>query len=207
MKLFYKTGTCSLAPNIIMAELGLSYELEAVDLQTKKCASGDYKQINPKGSVPALVLDNGEVLTEGSVICQYLADLKPDAHLMPKFGTFARYRCLEWLNFIATEVHKNFSPLFGLDRIFTTSEGKEQLKSFILTNLHTKLSYVSDKLGSQHYLLGSEFSVADAYLVTCLGWAGFVKLDLSHWPNLVEYQKRVSERPAVMKAMKEQGLI
>lgn len=207
MKLFYKAGACSLASHIIMAELNMAYELEAVDLQQKTCASGDFFKINPKGSVPALLMDNGEVLTECAVIAQYLADQKIESKLLPKLGTIDRYRCLEWLNFIATDIHKNFGPFFALDRMMKNEEGKAEYKAATMEVLKNKISYASKELGSKDYLLGSEFTVADAYLFTCLSWGKYIGLDLSTWENLTAYSKRISERPAVVRALKEEGLL
>lgn len=205
MRLYYKAGACSLAPHIVMAELNMVYEIEAVDLATKTCASGDYKMINAKGSVPALRMENGELLTEGAVIMQYLADQNPEAGLMPKLGTTDRYRCMEWLNFIATEVHKNFSPLFRTS--VKNAEGLTELKAGTIETLNNKISFVSEKLGSNDFLMGKNFTIADAYLFTCLGWGKFVGVDITKWPNIVSYMNRVGERPAVMRAMKEEGLL
>lgn len=207
MKLFYKAGTCSLAPHIVLSELNMVFETEAVDLATKQCASGDYRKINPKGSVPALRMDNGEILTEGAIISQYLADQKMDSGLIPKFGTLDRYRCLELMNFIATDIHKSFSPLFGADRIVKNVEGKTEMKMYYVEALKTKIGLVSEKLGSNDFLMGNQFTIADAYLFTVLSWSKLVGLDLSAWSNVMTYMNRVSERPAVMKAMKAEGLI
>lgn len=205
MKLFYKAGACSLASHIVMAEMNMVYEIEAVDLVNKTCASGDFKLINPKGAVPALRMENGEILTEGAVILQYLADQKMDSTLMPKFGTADRYRCMEWLNFIATDVHKNFSPLFGTN--VKNAEGLKELREGTFETLKKKFNYVSEKLGTNEFLMGNTFTVADAYLFTCLSWTKFVGFDLSAWSNVMTYMNRVSERPAVMRAMKEEGLL
>ncbi len=207
MKLFYKSGACSLAPHIVMAELNMVYELEAVDLATKQSSTGDFKKINPKGSVPALRMENGEILTEGAIISQYLADQKMDSGLIPKFGTLDRYRCLELMNFISTDIHKSFSPLFGADRIMKNVEGKTEMKIFYIETLKSKIQIVSDKLGTNDFMMGKQFTIADAYLFTCLGWSKYVGLDLSQWSNITTYMNRVSERPAVMKAMKEEGMI
>ncbi len=207
MKLFYKAGACALAPHIVLAELNMAYELEAVDLATKACTSGDFRKINPKGSVPALLMDNGEILTEAAVICQYLAEQDIDSTLMPKIGTIDRYRTIEWLNFIATEIHKGIGPFFGLDRMMKNAEGKEEYKASALEILKAKLGFVSEKLGTNKYLLGDTFTVADAYLFTCLGWGKFIGLDVNAWTNISDYQKRISERPGVQRALKEEGLI
>ena len=205
MKLFYKAGSCSLAPHIVMSELNMVYEIEAVDLATKTCASGDFKKINPKGCVPALRLESGDVLTESAVICQYLADQKMESNLMPKFGTLERYRTQEWMNFIASDVHKNFSPFFRTS--VKNAEGLTELRAGTLETLHMRFQYVSEQLGTKEYLLGANFTVADAYLFTCMSWGKFVGLDLSKWSNLMAYQERVGTRPAVIRAMKEEGLI
>lgn len=207
MKLFYKAGACSLAPHIVLAELNMAYELEAVDLGSKTSVSGDFRKINPKGSIPALKMDNGEILTEGAVISQYIADQKPEGNLIPKMGTVDRYRCQEWLNFVATEIHKNFSPLFGVDRMFQTDSGKTECRAAFKANLNTKLAFVSEKLGTNDYLMGKDFNIADAYLFTCLNWSKLVGVDLSSWSNITGYMTRVATRPGVVKAMKEEGLL
>jgi glutathione S-transferase len=207
MKLFYKAGACALAPHIVMAELNMVYEVEAVDLVTKTCASGDFKKINPKGAIPALRMDNGEILTEGAVISQYLADQKMDSTMLPKFGTLERVRCLEWMNFIATDLHKNFGPLFGADRIMKNTEGKTELKAFYTETLKNKITFVSEKLANNDFLMGKTFTIADAYLFTVLNWTGHVGIDLTEWTNVKAYMNRVTERPAVMRAMKEEGMI
>lgn len=207
MKLFYKAGACALAPHIVMAELNMVYELEAVDLANKTCTSGDFRKINPKGSIPVLVMDNGEVLTEAGIICQYLADQSIESNLLPKLGTLDRYRTLEWMNFIATEVHKGFGPLFALDRMMKNAEGKAEFKASVLENLKAKIGFVSEKLGTNKYLLGDTFTIADAYMFTCLGWGKFVGLDVSLWANVADYLKRIGERPAVQRALKEEGLL
>ncbi len=207
MKLFYKAGTCSLAPHIVLNELNMIYELESVDLATKVSVSGDYKKINPKGSVPALRMDNGEILTEGAIISQFLADQKMESGLLPKYGTMERYRTLEMMNFIATDVHKSFSPLFGADKIVKNVEGKTEMKMYYVETVKSKIGLLSDKLGTNDYLMGTQFTIADAYLFTVLGWSKYVGIDLSAWSNIMSYMNRVSERPAVMKAMKAEGLI
>lgn len=207
MKLFYKAGACSLAAHIVMAELNMAYELEAVDLQNKTCASGDFYKINPKGSVPALLMDSGEVLTECAVISQYLADQNIESTLLPKLGTIDRYRCLEWMNYIATDIHKNFGPFFSLDRMMNNTEGKNEFKTSAMELLKNKIAHASEKLAANDYLLGKEFTIADAYLFTCLGWGKYIGLDIGQWPNLAAYSQRVSQRPAVLKALKEEGLL
>ncbi len=207
MKLYYSSGTCALSPHIVLAELNMVYELEAVNLKDKTCASGDYRQINMKGSVPALKMDNGEVLTEGAIICQYLADQKNDGTLLAKFGTSERFRTLEWMNFVGTEIHKNFSPLFFAERSYKSVETQNDVKNFAKSVLTDKLNFLAEKLGQNDFLTGSQFTIADAYMFTCLNWSKHVGLELSKWSNINSYMNRISERPAVMRAMKEQGMI
>jgi glutathione S-transferase len=207
MKLYYKAGSCSLAPHIVMAELGMAYELEAVDLATKVCASGDFRKINPKGSVPAIKMDNGEILTEGAVISQYLADQKFETTLVPKFGTLERYRCMEWMNFVATEVHKTLGTMFAAGNIMKSAESQTELRAGLAQVFEKKMAYLSESLGDQSYLMGETFTIADAYLFTCLSWTKMLKVDLSAWKNIKAYQERVLGRPAVQKAMKEEGLL
>jgi glutathione S-transferase len=207
MKLFYKSAACSLAPHIVMAELNMAYELEAVDLKLKTCASGDFKKINPNGSVPALRTDSGEILTEGAVIMQYLADQVPEAGLMPKLGTMNRYRALEWLNFIATDLHKNYSPLFFAGMIVKQPDGQTEMKNYYMDLLGKKIAVAADRLGDNQFALGDAFTVVDAYLFTVLGWSKYVGVDLSRFTNIISYMGRIGERPAVMKALKEEGMI
>ena len=200
MKLFLKPGACSLSPHIVLEELGLPYETETVDLARKTTASGqDYLAINPKGYVPALLLDGGELLTEGPAIVQYLADLAPEKQLAPANGSVARYQLQAWLTFIGTELHKSFSPFFN-------PKAPQEWKDIARANLERRLAYTAQQLEGQDYLLGSDFSVADAYLFTVLGWAKFIQLDLAAWPVLVAYQARVAARPAVQAALKAEGL-
>lgn len=207
MKLFYSPGACSLSPHIVMAELNMAYEIEAVDMKNKTCASGDFKSINIKGAVPAIKLDSGDVLTEGAIIAQYLADQKADQTLLGKFGTMERTRTLEWMNYIATEVHRSFSPLFGADKTFSNTTTASDVKDFAKKTLNDKLNFITEKLGNNDYLSGNTFTIADAYMFTCLSWSKHVGLDLSSYANINNYLKRISERPAVIRAMKEEGLI
>ena len=200
MKLYYKPGACSLSPHIVLEELGLPYETEVVDLARKTTASGqDFLAINPKGYVPALLLDSGELLTEGPAIVQYLADLAPEKQLAPANGSIARYQLQSWLTFIGTEVHKSFSPFFN-------PKAPQEWKDIARANLERRLAYVAQQLEGRDYLLGSEFTVADAYLFTVLNWSKFIKLDLGAWPLLLAYQARVAARPAVQAALKAEGL-
>jgi glutathione S-transferase len=201
MKLYYSPGACSLSPHIALAEAGLAYNVEKVDLKTKKTESGaDFFAINAAGYVPALVLDNGEVLTEGPAIVQYIADLAPTKKLAPPAGSFERVRLQEVLNFISTELHKSFSPLFNPA---TPEESKTAARALI----GRRLDLIEQKLAGRDYLMG-EFSVADAYLFTVTSWGRMVGVDIKEGrPRLGEYWSRVMARPAVKQAMTEEGLI
>ncbi|HSX61989.1 MAG TPA: glutathione transferase GstA [Tahibacter sp.] len=195
MKLYFSPGACSLSPHIVLRELGLPFEAIKVDLATKQAADGtDFKTVNPKGYVPALQLDNGQVLTEGPAIVQYLADLVPDKQLAPANGSFERYRLQEWLNFISTEIHKQFSPLFKPD---TPDAYKEVQKA----RLAQRFGEISPVLEKQDYLTGERFGVADAYLFTVLGWSRYFHIDLNQWPGIAKFVERVAARPAVAEAL------
>jgi glutathione S-transferase len=195
MKLFLSPGACSLSPHIALYEAGLSFTTERVDMKTKKTASGaDFKVMNPKGYIPALQLDDGTLLTEGAAIVQYIADQKPAAGLIPAAGTLDRYKIQEWLNYIATELHKSYSPLFSP---IAPAEWKDAVK----TMLAAKFDYVSGVLSNQPYLMGANFTVADGYLFTVLSWSPHVGVDLSRWPALEAFQARVAARPAVQAAL------
>jgi glutathione S-transferase len=201
MRLFYASGACSLSPHIVAQEAGIELRLQKVDLKTKTVASeGDFLAINPKGYVPALQLDDGEVLTEGPTIVQYLADLKPEKGLAPPAGTLARYHLQEWLGYINSELHKTYSPLFRPD---TPAETRTERQAY----LSKRYALVEKQLTGRSYLCGDKFTVADAYLFTVTNWAGIVKFDLSPFPNLRAFQERVAARPAVKAVMKEEGLI
>jgi glutathione S-transferase len=200
MKLYYLPSACSQASNIALREAGLKFELVKVDRHTKKAADGlDFNLVNPKGYVPALTLDNGETLTENVAVLQYIADLNPSAKLAPAAGTMERYRLVEWLGFISSEVHKNFTPMFHKD-------APEAAKEYALGNLTKRLDYVQRALGSKTFVMGEQFTVADAYLYTVLSWAPFVKLDLGRWPELKRYVDRIHARPHVHEALKAEGL-
>ncbi|WP_199100046.1 glutathione transferase GstA [Dyella sp. ASV21] len=201
MKLYYAPGTCSLSPHIVALEAGIALELEKVDNKEKRTASGaDYWQINPKGYVPALALDNGELLTEGTAIVQYLADQKPASALAPTHGTLARYRLQEMLGYINSELHKSYSPLFKPD---TPDAVRQERKDY----LRRRYALLEQRLAAHDWLVGDHFSVADAYLFTVTNWAKHVALDLSDFPALLAFQKRVAERPHVQAAMVAEGLI
>jgi glutathione S-transferase len=201
MKLYFSPGACSLSPHIVLQEAGLDFTLERVDLRARQTAGGaDFLTINSKGYVPALELKDGTVLTEGPAIVQFIADLVPDRQLVPTHGTLERYQVIEWLNFIATEVHKGFGPLF---RPNATEDMKEAARS----NLGNRLGWIAARLDGRDFLMGSQFTVADAYLFTALGWAAFVNFDLAPWPALTAYQQRVGSRPAVQQALHAEGLL
>lgn len=200
MKLYFSPGACSLSPHIVAHEVGIPLTLVKVDTATKKLADGgDYWAINPKGYVPALELDNGELLTEGPAIVQYLADRKPEAKLVPAAGTFERYRVQETLGYINSEIHKTYSPLF---RPTTSPELRKDREDY----LRRRYAIIEKQLAKGPYLFGEQFTVADAYLFTVTNWAHFLKLDLSEFPNLLAFQARVAARPAVQAAMTAEGL-
>jgi glutathione S-transferase len=199
MKLYHSPGACSQAPHIALREAGLPFELVKVDLRAKTLEDGsDYRAINPKGAVPALALDDGSVLTENAAVLQYIADQEPESGLMPPFGTLERYRLLEWLNYIATELHKGFGPLFNPA---TTPEGRETAIGLLCG----KLSYVEERLGGRDYLTGDTFTIADAYLFVILRWTRIHHIELARWPGLSEFVERVTERPAVEAALHAEG--
>lgn len=201
MKLFYATGACSLSPHIVAEEAGIELQLQKVDVKTKTISTaGDFFAVNPKGYVPALQLDDGEVLTEGPTIVQYLADLKPEKGLAPRAGTMDRYRLQEWLGYINSELHKSYSPLFRPDLAPETRAER-------LAYLNKRYALVEKHLADRSYLLGDHFTVADAYLFTVTNWAAVVKLDLAPFPNVRAFQERIAARPAVKAAMKAEGLI
>jgi glutathione S-transferase len=201
MRLYYSPGACSLAVHILIHELKLPSEFIAVELKTKKTASGeDYLAINSKGSVPALRLENGEVLTENIVIQQYLADLYPSDLLAP-VGEMKRYRTLEWLNFISTDLHKSFSPLFNPALAQTVKD------EIFIPLLQRRLSYVNTQLADKTFLMGDTFTLPDAYLFVILRWLHAFHLSLPEWPNLLRYFERLHQYPSVSLALKEEGLL
>jgi len=201
MKLYYFPGFCSLSPHIVACEASLALQLEKVDFATGRTETGaEFSSINPKGSVPALALDNGEILTEGPVIAQYLADQKPKSGLMPAHGTLARYRVQEMLGFINSEIHKNYGPLFRPDT-------PEALRQTARETLLRNYALLELRLAEADWLIGDRFTVADAYLFTVTSWAAHATLDLSGFPALARFQQRVTCRPAVQTALKEEGLL
>ena len=201
MKLYYAKGACSFAIRITLYELGIPCEFESVNLKTKKTEKGeDFLKINEKGAVPTLVLESGEILTEGAIIQQYLADYHKATHLLPEAGNFRRYKILEWLNFIATELHKGFSPLFS-------QELSEEIKeNYFRPVLKRKLEYVDSKLKQNSYLLGEAFTIADSYLFTILRWSAACKVDITGLANLSRYFKDLYQRSSIQRALNDENL-
>jgi glutathione S-transferase len=200
MKLYYAPGACSQAPHIAFRELGLAFEPVKVDLVKHTLPDGsDYRQVNPKGYVPLLELDDGTRITEASVILQYLADQKP-GQLAPVFGTKDRWQLMEWLAFIATEVHKGFGPLWN-------PQTPVDVRERTIKALGNRFTLIAATLGKQDYLMGDRFTIADAYLFVILNWSSMHKVDLGAWPALQQFQARVAARPAVQAALKAEGLI
>ena len=200
MKLFYKPGACSLASHIALRESGMDFSLIGVDLMKKQMENGDdFFKVNPKGQVPALLLDDNTLLTEGVAIMQYIADKVADRQLIAPVGSINRYKTLEWLNFIATELHKGFTPLFRPDT-------PEDYKPTVRAALDKKMVYVNESLASGQWICGSRFTLADAYLFTVLRWAFAVKLDMAGYSHINAYMERVASRPAVAAAMAAEGL-
>ena len=200
MKLFYKPGACSLASHIVLREAGKDFELARVDLAKKCLENGDdFLAINPKGQIPALAINANTLLTEGVAIMQYVADSAPKSDLLPPVGFLSRYKTLEWLNFVATELHKGFTPLFRTDT-------PEAFKPTARALLEKKLEYVDAALADQQWINGENFSIADAYLFTVLRWAVAVKLNFPQAGNIANYMQRVASRPAVAAAMAAEGI-
>jgi glutathione S-transferase len=201
MKLYYSPGACSLSPHIALLEAGLPYDLVKVDLKAKKLENGDdYLKVNPKGQVPALGLDSGELVTEGPVIVQMIADKAASKNLAPARDSAERYKLQELLNFITTEVHKNFGPLFS-------PVLADDAKAFFKDRVMGKFKYLDSQLAGRDYLMGKQFTVADGYLFTMLAWADRMKFDLSAMPNLLAYKARVGARPMVQEALTKEGLM
>lgn len=200
MKLYYSPGACSLAPHIALAEAGQQYKLARVDLAKHTLEDGsDYYKVNPKGYVPLLEFDDGTRLTEVAVLLQYIADRQPGT-LAPAFGANNRYQLMEWLNFIATEIHKGFGPLWD-------AAAPEVTKESAKAKLGKRFAIVEEPLSKHAYLTGESFTIADAYLFTIVNWAGMLKVDLAPWPSLKAFMARVAARPKVQAALKEEGLI
>lgn len=201
MKLYYAPGACSLAPHIVACEAGLPVQLEKVDLKSHKTESGaDFLTINPKGYVPALQLDNGDVLAEAATVVQYVADQALQAHLAPTAGTLERYRLLEWLTFISSEIHKGFGPLWN-------PSAPDAAKEMAKQSLAKRFAYLDRVLADRLFLMGEQFTAADAYLFTVTNWANIHDVDLKPYGNLQAYMQRVLGRPGVQEAMRAEGLL
>ena len=201
MKLYYSPGACSLSPHIALLEAGLPHDLVKVDLRAKKLENGDdFLKVNPKGQVPALALDSGELITEGPVIVQMIADQAAGKNLAPAHGSSERYKLLEWLNFITAELHKNFGPMFS-------PVLGDEAKAFFKDRVMAKFKYIDSQMADRDYLMGSHFTVADGYLFTMLSWADRMKFDLSAMPHLLAYKARVAARPKVQEALTREGLM
>ncbi|HEX6995289.1 MAG TPA: glutathione transferase GstA [Gammaproteobacteria bacterium] len=201
MKLYYAPGACSLSPHIVAREAGIELALEKVDIGTKRTESGrDFLAVNPKGYVPALELDDGEILTEGPAVVQYLADLKPESGLAPPYGTMERYRLMEALAFISSEIHKGYGPLFD-PRL--TAEARAERVAY----MQKRFGLVERMLDGRPFLLGERFTCADAYLFVMANWKDYLKVDLSAFANVLAFHARVAARPAVQAALREEGLI
>jgi glutathione S-transferase len=201
MKLYFSPGACSLSPHIVAREAGIPVDLVKVDLKARKLEGGaDYARINGKGYVPALALDDGTLLTEGPAIVQYFADRKPETGLAPANGTVERYRLQEWLNFLTSEIHKSFSPLFNP----AAAEGWKQPAR---ENIACRFDWIAERLGPNAYLMGERFTVGDAYLFTLLNWCQWTGIDLGRWPALKDYHARVAGRPKVQEALRAEGLL
>lgn len=195
MKLYFSPEACSLSPHIVLRELGLPFTLVKVDTKSKKTADGaDFLAINPKGYVPVLELDNGQRLTEGPAIVQYLADRKADAGLVPANGTFERYRLQEWLNFITSEIHKSFSPLFN-------DAMPDAAKAIFKDKIAQRFGQIEKTLAKQDYLLGANLSVADVYLFVVARWSRYFDIDLGRWPALAKFMGRIEQRASVKAAL------
>lgn len=201
MKLYYYPGACSLAPHIVAREAGIAFTLEKVDLANRTTETGaNFLAVNPKGYVPALGLQDNSVLTEASAIIQYLADSQPAADLAPAHGSMERYRLLEWLGFISTEIHKGFGPLWN-------PATPAPVKAATKERLATRFALLDEALGKQPFLMGDKFTIADAYLFTVVNWTNFHGIDISSFPNLQAFQARVASRPAVQQALEAEGLV
>jgi glutathione S-transferase len=200
MKLYSAPGACSLAPHIALREAALEFDLEQVDLRAKQTKSGaDYRAINPKGGVPALALDDGQVLTEAAVVLQYIADRKPAAHLAPAAGTIERYREQEWLNWVATELHKGISPFFN-------PKASDEWKAYLRERLAFHFDFLTSRM-VKPFLMGANYTVADSYLYTILRWTRLHKIELAKWPEIEAVMARIEARPATQAALKAEGLL
>lgn len=206
MKLYFSPGACSFAPHVLLNELGVPFKLIRVDKSKRTSDGEDYLTINPNGYVPAVKFDDGSVMTEGVAILQYLADQHPEKALAPKLGSMERYRLMEMMNFLTTELHKGFSPLFGADNMVQNPEGRTQLKESTKKTLAKRFDYLSGILAKRPYIMGTEMTIADIYAVTILRWSAYVGLDMTPWPVLQAFVARMQDRPSVQAAIKAEGL-
>jgi glutathione S-transferase len=205
MKLYYSPGACSMAPHIALEEMGMHYEIEKVDTRAEAPAS--YLALNPLGAVPVLGLDDGQTLTETAVILQYLADLKPDAKLAPRAGTFERVRLQEQLNFIATEIHKVAGMLWAIESLVSTEGARAELRQSTISSLAPRLDILVSRMGSRDWLMPWGYTVADPYFFVMMGWMKYHKMDLTRWPALMSHHERMSHRPATIATLKAEGLL
>lgn len=200
MKLYYVPGTCALATHIALQESGLKYDAIKINPKTKLTPDGtNYLTINPKGYVPALDIDSGKILTEGAVLLQFISDQKPDKVYLPKAGTFDRYQALEWLNFIATEIHKGFNPMWH--------DISDEAKAVFKDRLFKRFDYLENHFDKNNYVLGKEYSACDMYLFTVMRWTQNLKIDMAKWPKIMGFMEKVQNRPAVQTALKDEGLL
>ena len=206
MKLFFSPGACSMAPHIVLNELEIPFTAEKVDLKAHTFAGGDYYKVNPKGSVPCLMTDSNQTLTEGVVITQYLADQRPEKNLVPKFGTFERYQLMEMANYLAADVHKGFGPIFSAESLVPAGDVNE-FREKSKANLAKKFAFLNTTLNGRTFLMGNQFTICDAYLFVFMNWAKKINMDMKAFPNLMGFTERVAARPAVQKTMKSEGLI
>ncbi len=205
IKFYYSKAACSLSVHIVLEELGIPYEAHSVDI--RQPATDEYLKINPMGAVPAIIMDNGQSLTEAAVIIQYLCDMKADKGLAPKQGTMERYRFQEILNFISTEIHKGFGPLWSLDAIVQDVTAQAEAKNYFTQELGKRFDVMEAKLSTQNFLMPTGYTAVDAYAYTILNWSNYLKVDLSKWPAIKTYMDRVRSRPATEKALRAEGLL
>lgn len=200
MNLFYSPGACALASQIALREAGMNFEMVKVDLKNKEYAGGDYKKVNPKGYIPALQLPNGHLMTEGAVILQWIADQAPEKNLLPKFGTMERYKAMEWLNFIATEVHK------GIGSLFNSAHMNDETKAAIQSKIQLRLGVLDQHLQNNAYMLGDDFSVVDAYAYNVLRWTNLVHVDTTNHKAIQGLMAKMAERASVKEAVAAEGI-
>lgn len=201
MKLYFSRGACALGPQIVLREAGLNFDLISVNLKEKTFSGGDFLNVNPKGYVPVLQLDNGDILTECAVLLQYIADQAPDKKLMPAFGTMERYKAMEMLHYLATEIHKGFGVMFG------ALKAQEEISPRSIAAVKNRVQFLDEVLGKSNYLLGNSFSVADAYAFNLLNWTGILKLDISDFKNVSKFMETMKQRPSVIESLRAEGLL